>query len=296
MHVTKKIMLFLSVLFSTALLYSYDFITINDPAYDYIINDTNVTFDGTSSQPNFQVQLIVNSTHIGSTTTDVYGNWSFTLQDLSDGTYTLTANLLSDAFEIIATEASIFTMINPDNIIISTPSDGDAVFINPLTVTGSASVPSTTVELYLDDVLVETTATDVNGNWQTSCTITSNGAHTLLAQLTDIYGYPITSTSTDIIAAIPIIFPTGKSQVRVTAGSIPTTGSGSGPGYTYTISGSIATINFIPAFSSIPSIIATGLRSSGSSTVTVTSISTTATSIAFSSGTQNIGFTAAIFS
>jgi hypothetical protein len=232
--------------------------------------------------------------------TDVNGNWSTTCNNVTDGEHTITAQLSAPGplSTFFATDQVTCMVETPSSITILNPAAGNTISYEPITLSGTASSPLTPVHISLDGTLIITTSTDSNGNWQASyAPTTTNGTHTFLVELLDNYYYTtLASATVDINVAVPIVFPAGKTQVSVIAGLIPATGSGSGPGYMYTISGSMATINFTPAFSSTPSIIATGLRSSGSSTVTVTSITPTATSIAFSTGTQYINFTAAIFS
>ena len=302
MHAIKHFFMFLALIslcFITTILQAGDFITITDPVNYGFVSGSPLTIDGTSSEPNFTVRLSINSTPIGSTTTDIYGNWSFTYNFLDDSNYTLTAELVSGAFEVLAITTNSFTTENPETIAFTSIAEGYMIFFNPDTIAGTASLPHATVQIYFDGNLIATTTTDAYGNWSVSYTITTNGAHTFLAQLieyydypTDLYSYPVASASVDVIAAIPILFPSGKNQVRVLDGYVATTGSGSGSGYTYTVSGSIMTINFTPVFSSIPAIIATGQRSSGASTVTIASASTSAVSVSFSSGTQQVHFTA----
>jgi hypothetical protein len=297
----KKIMLIISAIFfffmaSREIDAMSDTITINTPVdiYSGTNNGNSLIFTGTSSQPNTEILIFLNDTQIASTTTDRYGNW-ITSYFLCNGTYTIAAALVSPYLLTLAQNNVTFAVDNGTYINLNPLTFGNIVFINPLVVNGGSSFAHATVNILLNGNLVTTTTTDARGNWQASYSIITNGSYTLSAELLD-NGYSVASASLDITAAIPIIFPANKSQVSVIAGVIPTSGSGSGPGYTYIISGSIATINFTPAFDSIPSVIATGLRSAGSSTVTVTSISKTAANVAFSTGTQNINFTAAIFS
>jgi hypothetical protein len=295
MHAIQKyftLLALISLCFITNILHATDFITITDPANSYTVTGSPLTIDGTSSQADFTVRLTINTTPIGTTTTNAYGNWSFSYNYLADGNYTITAELVSSAFEVLAIATNSFTTENPETIDFSSIVDGETIFLNPEIIAGNASLTNTNVNLYMDNNLIGTTTTDTYGNWQISYIITTNGSHTFVANLVDAYGYTLATTSATITAAIPILFPSGKNQVRVLDGYIPTTGSGSGAGYTYTVSGSIMTINFTPVFSSIPAIIATGQRSSGASTVTIASVSTSAVSISFSSGTQQIHFTA----
>lgn len=281
----------LSVLFLTLTLNAVDLIVITAPAASATVSGQPLAITGISSQANFRVRLTLNTTIIGSATTNGSGNWSFSSSNVGNGTHTLTADLIDNDYRILATDSNTFTIQNAETITIATPTEGDNVALNPATVTGSASLPSTTVQLLLDNVLTATTTTDTQGNWQAAYTMSANGAHALLAKLI-VSGSPVATTTTNINAKIPVIYPTGKTSERIIKGEIPTTGSGSGAGYTYSVSGSIITINFVPAFTTAPLLIATGVRASGSSTVTVASVSTSAASVSFSTSTQKIYFTA----
>lgn len=279
----------------TTILKADDFITINDPvATSYsTVSGSPLAIDGISSQPNSTVRLIINTTDIGYVTTDIYGNWSFNVPNLADGTYTLIAYLITSA-GYVATNTVSFAVENPDFITIDTPTEGTVIFLSPITISGTSSLPSSTINISLDGTLVTSTTTGSNGNWQVLYGFNAvKGIHTLLAQLL-VGGYVVSNATADVFSAIPLVFPSGVSQARIIEGDVPTSGSGSGAGYTYSVSGSIMTINFVPAFSSTPSVQATGQRTSGSSTVTISSLSATAISIAFSSGTQTVHFAASL--
>jgi hypothetical protein len=275
-------------------------ITITNPidASYGTVSGKPLIVNGTASVANVIVRLAYDNIPAPAAITDAKGNWSATY-NLIDGYHTIIAQLSTpDRHGFLAMDQVTCMVENPPSITILNPTEGNTISYEPIILSGTASLPLTPVQVSLDGTLIETMSTDNNGNWQASYTpTTTNGMHTFLVTLmANDYITKLASTTVDINIAVPIVFPADKNQVSVIAGLIPTSGSGSGPGYLYTISGSIATINFIPAFYSIPSINATGLRSSGSSTVTVTSITPTATSIAFSNGTQYINFTAAIFS
>lgn len=267
-----------------------DYVTIATPANGATVSQP-ISITGGSSQANMRVRLTINTTQIGSATTDRNGDWAFELNTLNNGTYTLTADLMDSNFDILATTVETFSVQNAHTISIDSPEENEVVMLTTSTVSGTTSLPSGLINISLDGTLVTTTTADSNGSWQTQYTLSTNGVQTLLAQLM-VLGNPAANTTVDINAKIPVIFPSGKSQIRVIDGVVPTSGSGSGSGYTYTVSGSIVTINFIPAFSSTPSLVAVGLRSAGSSTVTLSSVSTTAAGISFSTGTQSIHFTA----
>lgn len=299
MNFTKKNLILvsaLSMIASTSLLMCSDYITITDPipSGSGSVSGNPLIMDGTSSEPNMNVRLFINGTEVSPVGTDGSGNWSQNVTGLGNGSYTLTAWLTDSSFNILATDSVSFTVDNGNSIYINSPYEGQTVSFDPVTLSGAASIPSATINILLDSNQVASTTADGNGNWETSYTVTAaNGVHTFTVEL--MAGDDVTvlaSANVDVIANIPLVFPSGTSQLRFINGDIPTTGSGSGDGYTYTISGSTLTINFVPAFSITPSITATGLKSSGSSTVSLTSVTTTAASIAFSSGTQKVHFSA----
>lgn len=264
-----------------------DFVTITAPADLSTVAGIPLVLTGTSSQPSAQVQLIFNSVDIGSLTTDGSGNFSHNFASIEDGNYSLTANLLDVNSVVIATTSITFTVQNSPTIDITIPATDDLLVVStPMTVGGVASLPSTTVNVSVDGTLSGTTTTDANGNWAISSIAVTNGNHTILAEL-KVSGVTVASTTIDI---------TAKIANRIVQGNVPTTGSGTGTGYTYTVSGSLATVTYTPAFQTTPVVAATGLRTSGASTITISSASTTAVTFMFSTGTASINFTATAFS
>lgn len=290
MCISKK---YIALLFcSTLLLEGSEFVTITTPANSSTVTGLPLSITGTASQANTRVQLTVNTTEVGTAITDGSGNWNFSVQGLQNGNYTITAKLVSSVFETLATAINAFTVQNPETITIISPiEDQTVIFVASSTAVGQASLASTAVQFFVDNVLVASTTTDTSGNWEVPYAITTNGAHTLLAKLI-VSGNPVATASVNIEALVPVIFPSGISQIRIVDGNIPTSGSGSGPGYTYIISGSTAIISFVPAFSVTPSVVATGQRPSGSSTITISAVSIASASMGFSNGTQRIHFTA----
>jgi large repetitive protein len=292
----KKIMALLISLITGTMLNGGDFVTIDDPiasSYGTVTADPLI-MSGTSSQPNVQVRLFFNGNETSSAYTDEYGNWSSTSPYLNNGTYTLTAILTTFSAESPTMDTVSFTVDNGNTISINNPTLEGTVFINPILLSGSSSLANATINISLDGTLVASTTTDANGNWQHLYTLTAaNGAHTVSIDLLDTIENTTTSNAMNIISNIPFMFPAGISQARFVNGDIPTSGSGRGPGYIYTVSGSSITINFIPAFTATPSLSVTGLRPAGSATVSLTSASPTAATLTFSSGTQAIHFSAA---
>jgi large repetitive protein len=296
--IVKRNLLLLPMLalFTFAWLNAGDFITITDPVSSGsgTVNGSPLVIDGTSSQANCMAQLFLNTNFIASVTTDGSGNWSYTVPGvINNGTYELNVLLLNSAYSILASNSVSFTVNSGNWITIGNPIEGQLTLLNPISISGQSSLANATINILLDSNQIGTTTTDQNGNWTYSYTLSaSNGAHTFLAQLLSA-GYPVASATVDVVNSIPFLFPSGTSQARFVNGDIPTSGSGSGTGYTYSVSGSTITINFVPAFNVTPSMTTTGLRSSGSSTTSLTSVSTTAATVGFSSGTQMVHFSAA---
>lgn len=287
--------LFFIFFLTVVTLHASDSVTILTPANGSSVSGKPLSVTGVASQPNTRVRVTVNTTETGSATTNGLGAWSLTSNNIANGNYTVTADLMNGSGTILATDTNSFTISNAQTISIDTPADGDEIIINPITISGSSSSASTTVNLSVDGSLAGTTTTDSSGNWSVPYTFTANGSHTLLAQLI-VALLPVASDTIDITASIPVFFPSGKVQMRVVGGIVPTSGIGSGPGYSYINSGATTTVTFTPAFTSTPAIVATGLRVAGSSTITIASISASAVTFMFSGGSSSIQFTATLFS
>ncbi len=301
----KKMIFILPIIlfFSTVTPNAADFVTINDPIESGYgsVNGNPTIFYGTSSQPNMEIGIFLNGAQITSTYTDMFGNWRSSYP-LCNGTYTLSASLITPYLATLALETTTFTVDNGTFLNTNTPAQGSTVFINPIILSGTASLANATINISCDGTFVASTTTNNNGNWQYSYILNAtNGSHTFLIELLDPnhdyyyddYGI-LASNTINITSNIPILFPTGTTQARIVEGDVPTSGSGSGPGYIYTVSGSVITVNFTPSFPATPSVQATGFRSSGSSTVTLASVSPTALSISFSTGTQTVHFAASL--
>ena len=179
-----------------------DFVTITAPAENSTVIGVPLSIAGTSSKPGFLVRLTINTTEIGSPTTDVNGNWSFASNDINNGQYTITAELLDGNSVVIATDTNSFTIQNPPTIFILSPADQDIVS-NPLTVYGVSGLAFATVNLLIDNSIVATTTTDASGNWSTFFNLTSNGVHTLRANLiqtaSTVASHTISITASSVI-------------------------------------------------------------------------------------------------
>jgi hypothetical protein len=291
MHFMKSIAL-ITLLVHTLPIIGADVITITNPVDSAMVSGSPLLIDGTSSQASFTVRLAINTTVIGSTTTDGIGDWNFSYPLLANGSYTVTADLLDGSFQVLATDTNSFSVGSSEAITIFSPFEDENIVLSTTMASGIASLASTQVDLYIDNVLAGTTTTDSNGLWQIPFILPSNGSHDLQVYLI-VSGNPVANTSITVIGKIPIILPALGTQITVIAGTVPTTGSGTGLGYSYSVTGITATITFDTSFANTPTVLTTALSSINSAaTTTISSVSTSQAVIEFSAGTDEVHFAA----
>lgn len=283
MNTLKKTALLLHIFFSmiSTPALGADTIAITSPANGASVSGKPLAITGTSSLRNGSVRLFIKNTEIGYTPTNSSGNWTFSSNELANGNYTITAYLSNDS-STLATTQNAFTVVNAESISIQTPQDKETLTSNPVTISGTSSRPSASVQLSLDSTPIGTTTTDSSGSWQTSHNVTTNGSHTIVAELT-ASGKAVASSTINVSINIPF---------RTISGSVPTSGSSSGTEYTSTADSSSVTVNFSPVFATVPSVVATGQSAAGTSTVTLTSVTTSKAVLNFSPGTSTVHFTA----
>ena len=108
----------ITLLFHASCLRGADTITINNPVDSSTVSGNPLLIDGTSSQVSFTVRLTIDSTVIGSTTTDGVGDWDFSYPFLGNGNYTVTADLLDGGFQVLATDTNSFSVGSSETIAI----------------------------------------------------------------------------------------------------------------------------------------------------------------------------------
>jgi len=271
-------------------------LTINYPENGQTITGENFIISGSSSYQNYTVRIFINGTQISNTQTEADGSWTFTYPELNIGFYSVRAEIVGikdGGFCILESKTSDFTVAQ-SRIKIITPSDGAKASTYCSKIEGRASEASALVNIKIDGVLIATTNSDELGNWEADYPPLENGQHILLAELESESTIVATHTIT-FNSVSPILTPLSNLQLRIIEGNIPTSGSGSGNGFNYSVAGTTATIDFTKAFSALPTILATGQYASGTSTITISDLSTTTCELTFSAGTERVHFSAKEF-
>lgn len=195
---------------------------------DNITNNATPTFSGTA-EAGATVELYSGTTLLGSTSTDISGNWSITSSTLS-GTVSITAKALVTGGYQSTTSASLSVTI--DTTAPNTPSTPDLDsssdsgssntdnFTNDATPTLSGTAESgSTVTLYdTDGTTVLGTGIATGGNYAITVSTLSDGSHTITAKATDVAGND-SVVSSGISLTIDATAPNAPSSPDLTASS-----------------------------------------------------------------------------
>ena len=168
---------------------------------DGVTNNQNIKLVGTADA-NATIQVFCNALSIGSTTTNINGNWTFDYSKttLPAGTYAFTAQEINAAG--VASQLSRVYTVVIDLMAPATPSvtgisaDSGASATDGITnvpyqmFNGTCSTPNWTVQVFLDGKAIGTTTAGPNGTWSFDyrATAISAGTHTVTAQVTDYVG------------------------------------------------------------------------------------------------------------
>lgn len=160
------------------------FITIITPANGSTITTNTTPLNGISSQSNLDVKLTLDSTVIGTTTTNSHGRWDGgTSPLLSNGSHTLVAELLNGA-TVVATTSCTFTVNATSMIAIQTPALNAQVPSQTITLSGFASEPADLVEIIIDGTTSLTATIDATGKWSLVLPfLLTNGTHSFMVNL-----------------------------------------------------------------------------------------------------------------
>ncbi|OZM56702.1 hypothetical protein CIB95_10800 [Lottiidibacillus patelloidae] len=188
-------------------------------------NDSTPTISGTTDAPdNSVVTITLNGKSYTTTVTD--GTWTIDTDELTDGTYEVTATITDEAGNSATAKQSLTIDTTGPTIAITSPENGAVLNDQTPTVTGTVEAGSTVIVEFIDEnnsVVHSGHATVANENW--TYTPTENlleGTYTVKATGTDALGNP---KSTSITITIDVTAPTltidGGAE-RTTNDSTPT--------------------------------------------------------------------------
>lgn len=167
-------------------------------------DDTTPTLSGTA-QPNSTITLYNNGVAMGTTTTDINGNWTFTTPALSEGSHAFTAT----ATNVIGGTGPVSI---PTTVIVDTvaPNAPNGTFnADGSVLTGSAEAGSTVTIRLADGTLVTTTA-NAGGTYSYTFLNKQTEGQTLQITATDAAG----NTSTPGSALAPVVPLSASSNVE----------------------------------------------------------------------------------
>lgn len=177
-------------------------VTIINPANGSTISSFPLTINGLASEAGASIRITINGQLIETLITDGNGDWSSLISLLSNGSHTLTAELLSSTQTVLASSSVSFTVSVPDSITITSPFNGELVTQSNPIITGFASTAFAQVKILIDGVYQGTVTTDQIGFWEYPASINSNGVHTVTAQLMSGVNTVASGSSTFTLSAI----------------------------------------------------------------------------------------------
>jgi len=197
---------------------------------DGITNVNRILILGIAAN-NETINVYINGTLLGTTTTNNQGNWTFdnTGTALADGNYTLTATAIDPDGDVSAPSYPYGATIDtspPPAPTISGIVDGTVLGSTGTTTTDSNPVifgtaqPYTQVALYQGSTLLGTVAADNLGNWDWSVNggLSIGVQYSFTAQATDIAGNTSSrSATTNVILVTPT---TGAQAATVSSASL----------------------------------------------------------------------------
>lgn len=219
-----------------------DVALITGPAEGTTVTTAHPEFTGTAT-PGTKVEVIEQGTGAVLCTVDpvpASGDWVCTsTSEVADGPHMVAARVTNSAGGTSVSEPRSFTVDTagvpqPDKAVITGPVEGAKVTTSTPQFTGTAT-PGTTVEVVNQGtgaVLCTVGSVPVSGNWACTSTVTiADGAHTIVAKVTNTAGGtslsdPRTFTiNTAVITPTPTPTPSTPAPVTTASGALAKTGS-----------------------------------------------------------------------
>ncbi|MCE7997171.1 MAG: T9SS type A sorting domain-containing protein [Roseivirga sp.] len=246
---------------------------------DNITSDNTLIFAGTA-EANSTVEVFIDGSSIGTTTTDGSGGWSYnhSATTLADASYSITANATDAATNtstlstVLALTVDTVTPVDPvlsgisdDNGISST----DIITNDPTLIYTGTAEPFATIIVGAGPFTLQTTTADANGDWTADVTFRPfSSSITIFITATDAAGNASPNTNTFLIT-IDTVVPTVQSITRAD----PNPTAASSVDYTVTFSEEVhglSTSNFSLALTDTQSANVASVSASSGTSITVT--------------------------
>jgi hypothetical protein len=196
-------------------------VEIVSPADGETTNETGPVATGTAA-PGEDVDVYVDGVHVGTTTADANGDWSFDLSGelTSDGDYDITARTEDPAGTVAEDTVTVTIDRTPPALSIDSPSDGDTLGDDTFDVEGTAE-PGAEVDVYVDGQHVGTTTADSNGDWSLEISVSGDGDYDIGVTATDEAG---NETNEEITVTVSLDACSGTTTCDDDATCTPTGG------------------------------------------------------------------------
>jgi hypothetical protein len=182
---------------------------VTAPAAGSSTNDATPPITGTA-EAGSTVSVVVDGVSLGTAVADATGAWTFTpATALANGSHSVTATSRDEAGNVSpASTAVVFSVdtLAPAAPVIVSPAAGEVVTTATPVITGTAEAGST-VQVFVDGVMVGVVTADAAGNWTLALAAGQtllDGAHTVKAIATDAAGNSSAPTMQPFTVAIPV--------------------------------------------------------------------------------------------
>lgn len=167
------------------------------------------------SQPNMLITVYADGFADGTVRADASGNWSYQLVEalrpvslIFNGNHSITANAQTDSSNISDFSPAVMLTVNPAlsaSFLITSPTNGDALYNNLPLITGTAPQGSV-VSILLDGVQIGRVVADSSSLWsfQTTAPI-PDGDHTFIATSPGLPDTPAIALAADKNVTTPLI-------------------------------------------------------------------------------------------
>ncbi len=164
-------------------------VKIDNPDDNSTKNDPLVRFEGTSSEANAEVVLILDGAELARVTSDANGAWNFTpTTALGEGLHTLEAVVVDAAGNVGRDVVDFIIDTRAPEVAITSPDENEVVTSARPVFNGTAPAGST-VEVFVDGAKIGEATADANGDWTFAvATDLADGGHRVTARVTDSAG------------------------------------------------------------------------------------------------------------